>query len=144
MGEPSDGTRELPACPRGGGRHLRAGLAVVQSLAVLPTLDAAAWPRSGGGDGRRQDAGGKVAGGVRAVLPPGLRDHALRGSPRHYQLAERCPLWSLIVDRISGDSSHWIGAVGQRSMEGGRDPCRRLAREGAGDSDHRERVALAD
>src|SRR2546422_8457893 len=144
MGEPSDGTRELPACPRGGGRHLRAGLAVVQSLAVLQALDAAAWPRSGRGDGRRQDAGGKVAGRVRAVLPPSLRDHALRGSSRYYQLAERGPLWSLLVDRISGDSSHWIGAVGQRPVEGGRDPRWRLAREDAGDSNHRERVALAD
>src|SRR6267378_7233552 len=138
-----DGARELSACPRGCCRRVRAGLALVQSLAVLQTLDAGAWPRSRRGYGRREDAWGEVAGRVGAVLPPCLRDHALRGPPGDRKPDGRRSLRSDAVDRISGDHPRGFGALGKQPGEGGRDPRGRLAREAAGDSDHRDSVAVA-
>jgi len=140
----SDGARELPGRPRGGLRGVRPGLALVQSLVVLQALDAAARYGPSCGDGRRQDARREAAHRVGAVPRPRLRDRMLRGPTRRQQLDGRRPLWPLPVDRVPGDPSHGIGPLGERPVEGGRDPCRRLARENAGDTDHRQRVALAD
>ena len=73
---------------------------------------------------------------------PRLRGRALSGTARRQQRAGRGARRPLLVGRVSGHPPHGVGPLGQRSVEGGRDPCRRLAREAAGDTDHRERVAL--
>src|SRR5467141_2877333 len=138
----NDGARELSACPCGGRRRVRTGLAVVQSVAVLQTVDAGPWARSRRRDGRREDAWGEAARRVGAVLAPCLCDRALRGPPRYRQLLRRRPLRFVPVDRLSREHSDGIGSLGEHLGEGGRDPRVRLAREAVGDSDHRDSVAV--
>src|SRR6266705_1874924 len=80
--------------------RLRAGLALVQSAAVLQALDATAWHGPRRGNGGSEDAGGEAVSRAGAVHHPRLRDCGLRHSPWHQKLDLCDPLRPCSVDWI--------------------------------------------